>query len=171
MKKSDIRELGDPILRLKAKNIKAGELSQPSFKKLLREMYSLMKRADGVGLAAPQIGKSIRLFVFSIPDENGISNKYAVINPKIVKKSKALMPSWEGCLSIPGFRGLVRRHKSISVVYSDEKGNIQRRQLRDFEAVVFQHEFDHLNGKLYIDRLVNDRSLFTEREFERRLAG
>jgi peptide deformylase len=113
---------------------------------LIAEMGDIMYRAHGVGLAAPQIGKSIRLLVYDAGD--GLRG---LINPEIVKMKGEQYEPEEGCLSIPGLRGIVRRANDITVKALDDQGRPVQFRAKEFEARVLQHEIDHLNGVLFID--------------------
>ena len=114
---------------------------------MIEEMSTLMYASNGVGLAAPQIGSSEAYFIMD-------AGKFrSCVNPKIVELSKDLEDSEEGCLSLPDVKGTVKRHKNITVEYQSIKGELIREHLEGLEAVVFQHEFDHIIGKLFVDRL------------------
>ncbi len=132
-----------------------------------------MHRARGVGLAAPQTGKDMSLAVIEVrktklrPDVTPFP-KTIVINPKIISHSRKMEYDWEGCLSLENVRGLVQRHKEIIAEYQDDLGKKTVRKLKGFQARVFQHEIDHLNGVLYVDRMDDMRTLTTLKEFEKR---
>jgi peptide deformylase len=145
MKRLPRTYFGDPILRTKAKTLAIRDIGTPSFQKLLREMFFTMRRAGGVGLAAPQIGKSIQLAVIEIKTtvlRPGIVSlaPTVIINPIIVSHSKEHVVDWEGCLSFPNARGLVPRYKKITVAYFDRNGKKRTVQVEGFQARVFQHE-------------------------------
>lgn len=166
-------QFGDPILRMKAKPVPLALLKKPGFPKLLRDMFHTMRRADGIGLAAPQIGLSYQLAVIQLaPTEHRktlkAGEKIVLINPKILRASKEKANDWEGCLSLDGVRGKVPRHKKITVRYADERGVIHTRAVSGFLARVFQHEIDHLQGTLYVDRMENMKTLSTVAEFRKR---
>jgi peptide deformylase len=144
-----------PILRKKSLEIKPEELLSKQMKTLLLDMEETMKKKDGAGLAAPQIGKNIRMIVVS--DEN---KTIFLINPKITKKSWARKVEDEGCLSVLNDKGEIiyapiSRHKKINCVYLDEKGNKKTLAAENLLARVIQHEIDHLDGILFIDYLKN----------------
>jgi peptide deformylase len=166
--------LGNPILRQKAKPVALGDIGKPFFQELIGEMFFTMRRVGGVGLAAPQIGKSIRLAVIEIgktvfrPGAVPLE-RTVIVNPVIVSHSKQRVNDWEGCLSFPNVRGLVPRYHTIVVHYLDGSGKKQTVELRGFQARVFQHEIDHLRGTLYIDRMRDMRSLATLGEFRKRV--
>lgn len=135
----------DPILRKKSLAIK--DVKDKEFQALIPEMAKAMLKYDGVGLAAPQIGQNIRLIIVRYKDDNLV-----MINPKIIKKS--LLKDWdeEGCLSVPNVFGDVKRCKRITVSYLDPNGKEQKISGEGFLARVIQHEIDHLDGILFIDK-------------------
>ncbi len=147
--------LGQPLLRKEATEITT---DYPDLQELIANMFETMQKADGVGLAAPQIGLAIRLFVI---DLNALSDDmpqykdflHAYINPKILEVSEESETMEEGCLSVPGIHENVRRPKSVHVTYIDEQLQPHDEWLDGFLARVFQHEYDHLEGKLFIDHI------------------
>ena len=147
--------LGQPLLRKPTTEITT---DYPNLQELIQNMFETMQRADGVGLAAPQIGLSIRLFVV---DLNALSDDmpqykdflHAYINPSIVEVSEDTESMEEGCLSVPGIHENVRRPKSVHVTYIDEQLQPHDEWIDGFLARVFQHEYDHLEGKLFIDHI------------------
>ncbi|MCS7213674.1 MAG: peptide deformylase [Candidatus Calescibacterium sp.] len=138
----------NPRLRIKAKEIK---FLDPEIKSNLTKLFDLMYEKDGIGLAATQVGIHQRFFVYDLSEEKN-SPKIA-INPRIIWKSPEKIIYNEGCLSIPGLRLNVERSKKIKVVWIDENGLEQQKEVEDLESVLFQHEIDHLDGKLIIDKL------------------
>jgi peptide deformylase len=143
----------NPVLRQKSVAVDLALLKDPIFQKWLRDLEFTMTIKDGAGLAAPQVGKNIRLFVIS--HENQI---FFIINPKITKKSWGRTVEDEGCLSVLDEKGEIiyapiPRHKKISCSYFDEKGNLKKINADKFLARVIQHENDHLDGVLFIDYL------------------
>jgi peptide deformylase len=148
--------LGDPVLRKPAKNI---EKSYPGLDKLIADMFETMYRSHGVGLAAPQIGKSIRLFVadgtpMEEGDEEGVEGfKGVFINPEIIEESEEEWKFEEGCLSIPGVRENVDRPEEITIRYFDENFVRQEQTFDGIAARIIQHEYDHLEGILFTDHL------------------
>jgi peptide deformylase len=137
-----IRLYGDPVLRKMAKEIEPSSLS----KEFIREMANTMYVEDGVGLAAPQIGISERFFLYDIGEKLNM-----IVNPEILEMSNEKEMGEEGCLSIPDIFEKVPRAVRIKVKYYDNSGQEYIKELEGYEARVFQHEFDHLNGKLFID--------------------
>ena len=149
----------NPVLRKKSKEIKVKDIETKEFKSLLSSMIKTMIETDGVGLAAPQIGKSIRLAIINSKD-----GPFCIVNPKITKKSWAKELEMEGCLSIPGIFGKVKRHKKISLTYYDRSGKKVKKSVQGLMARVMQHEIDHLNGILFIDKAIEIKDSRTEDE-------
>ena len=146
---------GDPVLRQRAQDI---PLDSPELPQLISDMYETMYRAHGVGLAAPQIGKSVRLFVVdSAPMEEDESDakglKRAFINPEILKEEGEEWAFEEGCLSIPGLRADVYRPENLVIRYFDEQGREHTEAFNGMEARIIQHEYDHIEGILFTDHL------------------
>lgn len=137
------------ILQQRTQNVSAEELSKPEFAQLFLDMEETMKDHDGIGLAAPQIGKSLRFTI--IKTEDGI---LPLVNPRIVRCSITKDVMEEGCLSIPGVYGDVERSKSIKVITQDMTGKEIRFTAKGMFARVIQHEVDHLNGVLFIDKVI-----------------
>jgi len=160
-------------LRSKSKNVPASFLKTPQFKRLIKQMIYTMRRVGGVGLAAPQIGKSLNLAVVEIrptPTHPNLKKKgpIAIINPRIVRYSKATIADWEGCLSLKNVRGNVPRSKAITVQYTNEKWEKITEKAEGLWAKIFQHEIDHLNGIVYVDRMTDMKTLMTLAEFKKR---
>lgn len=137
----------NPILRKKSRELKREDILHTDFKKLVKDMATTMLKKDGVGLAAPQIGKNIRLIV--VNSEDGVM---VFINPKIIKKSWRKKIGEEGCLSLPDIFLMVKRHYIVEVEFLDLTGQKQKIKATDILARVFQHEIDHLDGILFIDK-------------------
>jgi peptide deformylase len=137
----------DPILRQKAKEIDLAKTNKKKLKQLVLNMGETMLKKDGVGLAAPQVDQSIRLICVSTKD--GV---IAMVNPKITKKSFAKEWGEEGCLSVPEIFGQVRRHKKINCIYYCESGERKKIEAEGLLARIIQHEVDHLDGILFIDK-------------------
>jgi len=141
-----IRTLPDPVLKQKAKRVRTID---GSIKKLIRDMIETMHSEPGrVGLAAPQIGVPLRCIVIGIPEEEDI----AIINPAIVR-SRGERSINEGCLSVPGYFGQIKRAESVTVKGRDQDGKEIRIKAEGLLAQVLEHEIDHLNGVLYLDHL------------------
>jgi len=143
--------LPDPMLRRKAHKVTGFD---KDLQTLIDNMIATMREAPGVGLAAPQVGKSIRLVVieFGSEDDEDIPKKlFVVINPEIVKVSEEMVDGIEGCLSVPDLVGLVKRHKEISVKGLNRFGKPFKINASGWLARIFQHEIDHLNGVVFTD--------------------
>lgn len=167
-------QFGNPILRAKAKKVSLKFLSKSKFKKLVRQMIYTMRQTGGIGLAAPQIGIPLSLAVMetrSTPTRPKLKRKgpIVVVNSRIVKYSKEKITDWEGCLSFIGVRGSVPRSKVITVEYYNEKGEKIIEKATGLWARIFQHEIDHLNGVVYIDRVEDTKTIMTLSEFKKRV--
>ena len=138
-------------------------------------MLETLRDANGVGIAAPQVYESSSLFIVAsrpnprYPDAP-LMEPEVVINPEIVERSDELVKGWEGCLSIPGIRGDVPRHRRIGVRYQSLEGQLVEKEFSDFVARVFQHEDDHIRGIVFLDRLETTRDVITEKEYQKRLS-
>ena len=145
---------GDPVLRLKAKGVRRFGQRVTD---IVADMFDTLRVADGVGLAAPQIGISERIVVITMPeepeDDPHAGVRIAVINPKIVK-AKGEVTCSEGCLSVPGFSGEVTRAEQVLVKAKDPQGKDVRYKATGLLARAFQHEIDHLDGVLFLDKVV-----------------
>lgn len=165
-----IARMGHPVLRRKANPIDPSELRSEEFQDFIDSMIATMHEYEGVGLAAPQVHVSKRVVVFHEgaglvdSEEQPIA---ALVNPEIEPIGDDMAAMWEGCLSVPGLRGRVTRPATIRVRALDRTGREVELELEDFDAVVTQHECDHLDGILYVDRLDSTAQLAFEKEFER----
>ncbi|MFC2003254.1 peptide deformylase [Chloroflexota bacterium] len=147
-----IRTLPDPALKRKAKRV---SIIDGSIQQLIDDMLETMLQAGGVGLAAPQIGVSLRVVVLQMPDEESV----VLINPEIVKRSGEREVS-EGCLSVPGYAGEIKRSVSVTVKGRDRQGKAIRLKATGLMAQALEHELDHLNGVLYIDHIEEPAKLY-----------
>jgi len=172
MSKLPIVSIPNKILRQKTQPVTRFDAD---LQHLIDNMIETLREANGVGLAAPQIGRPIQLAVIlTLPEEDDEGNEiedtrelYVIINPEVFWRSKETVKGIEGCLSIPGYLGEVERHESIRVRGLDRHGRKVRLRLYDWTARIFQHEIDHLNGELYIDKLTGPENIWTEEEFEK----
>ncbi len=172
MSKLPIVSIPNKILRQKTQPVTRFDAD---LQRLIDNMTETLREANGVGLAAPQIGRPIQLAVIlTLPEEDDEGNEiedtrelYVIINPEVFWRSKEMVKGIEGCLSIPGYLGEVERHESIRVRGLDRHGRKVRLRLYDWTARIFQHEIDHLNGELYIDKLTGPENIWTEEEFEK----
>jgi len=163
-----IAQLGQPVLRRVADNV--ADPHDPAVQALIDDMLVTVVDANGVGIAAPQVFEPLSLFIAaSHPNprypQAPEMEPTAMINPEILWVSDEKEPGWEGCLSIPGLRGLVLRHRRIGVRYLTRTGELREEEYADFLARVFQHEFDHVQGTVFIDRVESTRDLVTEKEY------
>ena len=158
----EVLRMGHPVLREKAKPVE--DLASPELKQLGEDMKETMAFKNGAGLAAPQIGVSQRVVIFGIesnpryPDAEPVPFT-VLVNPKIVMLTRDVDSDWEGCLSVPGMRGVVPRYTKLRYTGTDEEGNPIDRVAEGFHARVVQHECDHLDGILYPQRMT-DMSTF-----------
>ena len=162
-----IVQAGDPVLRQTARELSSEEIQHRELHRLIEMMRETMRDAPGVGLAAPQIGLPLQLAVIEdrpeysrdiLPERLAERERRPVdfqvlINPRIVERSDEQVEFYEGCLSLAGFSALVRRSRAVTVEYLDENGSPRRMEATGWYARILQHEIDHLNGKLYIDRM------------------
>jgi peptide deformylase len=164
-----VARMGHPVLREKCKPIDPAKITGPEVQRLIRDMLETMIEYNGVGLAAPQVYTPVRLLIAGGDEtEEGRPRLRVFINPEIeVLDDESLLGMYEGCLSIPGLRGYVERPASIRVKGYDEKGEPVDLQLEGFPAIVMQHEADHLDGVLYVDRLTDPTKLGFEAEVQR----
>ena len=164
-----IAKLGHPVLQKKASLV--DKLPDPNIKKLIQDMTETMLEYNGIGLAAPQVHVSKQVMILRIPDEEKKDNNsieiMALINPKILKTFEPIENDWEGCLSIPHMLGLVKRFSRIIYECLDMNGNAIKKEATGIHARIFQHEFDHLNGILYIYRLANNKAFGFENEIKK----
>jgi peptide deformylase len=168
-----IAQLGNPILRAPAAPVPFPLTDDLAT--LIDDMLETLRDADGVGLAAPQVHQPLQIMIVaSRPNprypEAVEMEPLVVVNPEIVERSGERVKGWEGCLSIPGLRGEVSRHKRVTARYQDVDGEPVVREFHDFIARIFQHEDDHLRGIVFLDRLEDGGRLATEREYQKRFA-
>lgn len=166
----EIIQLGHPVLRSVAQPIE--NIGDCQLQKLIDNLIATVGKANGVGIAAPQVAIGQRLFVVaSRPNlrypHAPVMAPTAMINPQILAHSTEINKDWEGCLSIPGIRGLVPRYQAIEVEYTNRDGKRQRQELTDFVARIFQHERDHLDGIVFLDRLESTQDIMTEQEYQK----
>lgn len=172
-----IIRMGHPTLRKVARPLTKQALASPDTARLIKDMIDTLADSGGIGLAAPQVDESVRLAIIEI---DGGPSRYGDIqampltvfaNPTIEVLDPAAAGNWEGCLSVPGLRGYVERPQFVRVTYQDLKGTKRVLELKGFLATVFQHEFDHLDGVLYVDRMKDPTKLVFEDEYVRYLAS
>jgi len=193
-----IVRLGHPTLRGVARALAPGQIGEAGVQELIDDMVETMRTAHGVGLAAPQVGTALQLFVYELapapqadaeapqaeaghepsrapgrsPGEAlGAIPLHVVINAMLTPQAGELVYDWEGCLSIPDLRGLVPRHPAVRVRGLDRHGQPLDYVARGFEARIVQHEFDHLNGVVFLDRMRDLKALAFRDEWERYMAA
>jgi peptide deformylase len=167
-----VARMGHPVLRKRAREIERAELKQSSIQKLIDDMIDTMHEYHGVGLAGPQIHEGVRIFVAAIAPENEeplspAQEPMVFINPIISPVGNEIVEDWEGCLSIPDLRGRVPRARVIKVSAMDRHGGKVDVTSHDFPARVIQHETDHLDGVLFLDRMRTFESLAFIEEYAR----
>jgi peptide deformylase len=154
-----IARLGHPVLRVEARELTPDEIKSEATRTLIADMVDTLHEYGGIGLAAPQVHESLQLAIIEFTAENarypdmGNQPLSVFINPKVTVLDPKEQFFWEGCLSVPDLKGQVFRPRKIQIDYLDLQAKAQRLVAEDFLATVFQHEFDHLKGTLYIDRL------------------
>ena len=167
-----VARLGHPVLRKIASPLSVTEIQSAPIQRFIDDMIETMKEYNGVGLAADQVHESKQIAVLEVADNPRYPEKPSVpltvlINPQVTPLSEETEEDWEGCLSIPDLRGRVPRFKSIRVQALDRNGREVNFTANDFHARVIQHEWDHLNGKVYLDRMRDLTSLAFLAEFAR----
>ncbi len=170
-------QLGQPILRKKARALKSDEIHSVEVQALIKSMFYTLRQTGGIGLAAPQVGESIQLCIINVgpnnkhhPDSVGAPNKrerFVMINPKIVEYSKDKRTIYEGCLSFINLFGEVERPRSVKVEYMDQYAKLQQKELKGLVATVFQHEADHLKGIVWVDRATDTKTFMTRSEYKK----
>jgi peptide deformylase len=198
-----IVRLGHPVLRSVARPLEPERLGEAGIQELVDDMIETMRAARGVGLAAPQVGTSLQIFVYEMappsepppagqtPEPSQVPEREApgampamgepgssvaiplhvVINPMLTPQAGELVYDWEGCLSIPDLRGLVPRHPGVRVRGLDRQGRPVNYVATGFEARIVQHEFDHLNGVVFLERMRDLKALAFREEWERYMAA
>lgn len=168
-----IIRMGHPVLRQPARPLEPEEIGSDVVQRLVADMIDTLHDYGGIGLAAPQIAEPIRLAIVEL---SGGQSRYgelprvpltAFVNPEIEVLDPATAGYWEGCLSVPGLRGFVERPQHIRVRALSLSGEPMEMTFQGFPATVFQHEFDHLDGTLYVDRITDPTRLVFEEEFDR----
>jgi peptide deformylase len=165
-----VARIGNPVLRTPAEPVAKRAFRDPLFQKLIDDMHETLYEYEGVGLAAPQVHEGLRLAVIEIPTSEGGSRPevpfLVLANPVVTPLGDERENSWEGCLSVPDLRGIVPRHKRVKLEALDRQGQPYSLEAQDFFARVIQHECDHLDGRVYLDRMADMRSLTFIKEFE-----
>jgi peptide deformylase len=164
-----VARMGHPVLRAKARAIDRRDIKSLVVQKLIDDMIETMNEYHGVGLAAPQVHEPVRIFVASLDMDEGeeASEPVAIINPEVTPLGSDVVDGWEGCLSIPDLRGRVPRAREIAVRAFDRDGERIELRAHDFSARVIQHETDHLDGVLFLDRMRSFETLSFLDEYSR----
>lgn len=166
-----VARLGHPVLREVARPVEPSQITSEAVQRLVRDLGETMVEYDGVGLAAPQIFESLRVFVMYVPPDPDAGSPgiplTAWINPRLSPVGKGVATGWEGCLSIPDLRGKVERATAIEIRGFGPDGRERTVRYEGFPAVVAQHEYDHLEGTVFLDRMKDMSSLTFLREYER----
>ncbi|MBC8287960.1 MAG: peptide deformylase [Nitrospinae bacterium] len=168
-----VAKLGNPVLRQIAKQVDLKELAdlQGELQNFIDDMIDTMREEDGVGLAAPQVNRSLQVVVLEYENNERYPGESSIpvtvlVNPVLSDYSEEKALGWESCLSLVDFRGLVPRSTSVTLKAYDRKGDKIEKHATGFEAVVLQHEIDHLNGKVFLDRMEDLTQLAYQEEFE-----
>jgi peptide deformylase len=169
----EIRELGDPVLRQPAREVSREELASAETQALIDSMIETMRAANGAGIAAPQVGVSVRIAVAEVRPGNP---RYpykppipltVIVNPVLELEDGETFATNEGCLSMPNLRGDLERFVNVRVYYLDRDGEPHTEVKRGLTAGTFQHEIDHLDGRLFVDRMTDLSTLSTWEQFDR----
>jgi peptide deformylase len=171
MTAKEVIRMGHPCLRTPAEDYPIDDIGTAQFETLIEDMRDTLHAYGGIGLAAPQIGVGYRIAIIEIENTQTRYGEVeytpfdVYINPLVTCIKEGQAGYWEGCLSVPGMRGFVERPQHIRIDYLDQSGNSSQKEVHGFLATVFQHEIDHLDGVLYVDR-IKDKSLFAyEQEY------
>jgi peptide deformylase len=167
-----VARLGHPVIRRMAEPLRPEEITAPATQQLIDDMLETMAEYDGVGLAAPQVHVSRRLVVYGVEANRRYPDAPAIpftvlVNPRITPDGSAREDDWEGCLSVPDLRGQVPRFTQLEVEALGRNGEVLRYTVEGFHARILQHELDHLDGKVYLDRMPSTESLAFLAELQR----
>jgi peptide deformylase len=162
-----VARMGHPILAKRARPLTKAELASVAIQSLIDDMIETMFDERGVGLAGPQVHEPLRLFVMNEKGDEDEADTIVVVNPELTFPNEETQSLWEGCLSIPGIRGETSRRRVVDVAYLDRGGKKRRASLEDFPAAIVQHETDHLDGVLFVERMPDLKRLAFEDEYSR----
>jgi peptide deformylase len=166
-----VARIGHPAIRAQARPLTAEEIASSALQKLIDDMIDTMRDYDGVGLAAPQVHLDLQLAVIEVPAKDERADDgvplTVLINPRVTRVGEATVAGWEGCLSIPELRGVVPRAKRVRLEALDREGHPFELETAGFFARVIQHECDHLDGRVYLDRMRDLQSLTYLHEMEK----
>ena len=166
-----IAKLGNPVLRQVAKPVDLNDLAGSAMQTFIDDMIETMHHEGGVGLAAPQVNRSIQIVVLEYAENERYPDEVFIpltvlVNPVLSDYSQETKEGWESCLSLVDFRGLVPRSTAVTLNAYNQQGNKIQKTVSDFEAVVLQHELDHLKGFVFLDRMKDLTQLSYQEEFE-----
>ena len=162
-----VARMGHPVLRTRARSLDPSEIGEPALQRLIDDLFDTMREYQGVGLAAPQVHQSVRLFVAGVNDPEENLPPVVMINPEITLVGSTTEEEWESCLSVPDLRGRVPRATDIRIDALDRHGQVLSMTASGFPARVIQHETDHLDGILFLDRMTSLESLTFLNEYAR----
>ncbi|HEX9708619.1 MAG TPA: peptide deformylase [Candidatus Thermoplasmatota archaeon] len=166
-----VARIGHPVVRAEARSVPPAKIRSPEIQRLIDDMEETMHEYDGVGLAAPQVHVGLRLAVLEVPPSDERAEDAVpftvLVNPVLKPLVEARLVAFEGCLSVPELRGQVPRFQKVRLEALDRKGRPYVIEAQGFFARVIQHECDHLDGRVYLDRMTDLRSLSFMAEFER----
>jgi peptide deformylase len=168
----EIVQVGHPTLREPTGALTTGELASPDTQRFIDDLIDTMRRAGGAGLAAPQVDDRRRIAVVEVAENRRYPYKPPIeltvlVNPSIEALDEEIFPVNEGCLSVPGLRGVVDRHVNVRVSYLDRDGQPRSEVRRGLSAGTFQHEVDHLDGVMFLDRVRDPTTFMTWEQFDR----
>ncbi len=169
----EIAQLGAPVIRKRA--VEIADIHDPQLQALIDDLFATVADENGMGIAAPQVSVSKRIIILS-PKPNSrypyapTMEPTVIINPEMLWASSEMEKDWEGCLTVPGIRGIVPRHQAIRIRYQTRQGVMVETAYEGFLARVFQHEVDHLDGVVFLDRVESTKDLVTEKEWQRIIA-
>ena len=169
----EIAQLGASVIRERAAEVT--DIHDSQLQTFIDDLFATVTNENGMGIAAPQVSVSKRIIILS-PKPNArypyapTMEPTAMINPKMVRASSDSEKDWEGCLTVPGIRGLVPRHRAIRVRHKTREGLVLETDYEGFLARVFQHEVDHLDGLVFLDRVESTKDLVTEKEWKKIIA-
>jgi peptide deformylase len=166
-----VARMGHPVLRKPAREVDPTEVRTAPFQKLIDDMIETMVEYEGIGLAAPQVHESVRLFVAGVEGSGDDLKILPFVNPVVTAVGSETVEDWEGCLSIPDLRGRVPRAREVVIRALDRRGKPFEMTLRNFPARVVQHETDHLDGILFLTRMASLDTLAFMEEFQRYSGG
>ena len=169
----EVALIGNPVLRKVGRLLEPEEIGSARIRGLVEDMLDTMHELGGIGIAAPQVSESLQLAIVEITEA---SDRYpdstafgltVVVNPRITVLDQTEQAFWEGCLSVPDLRGIVHRPRKVRVDYTDLSNRAQSITVEDFVATVFQHELDHLQGALFVDKVRDPTTLSTIENYQR----